>query len=163
MFDIDDLFASGGAPALKFPTVGTTHIGTITGLEARQQRDFEKNELVTWDNGEPKMELVVTMRDVDGNEGRLFAKAQMLSAIRDAVRVAGCKKPEIGGQLAVSYTHDGENKNPKFNPPKMYQVAYEPPAVAAAAAMFDSKTDTATPDPNTPLTAEQLAAMLSAS
>lgn len=128
--DIDDLFAGGGAPVAKFPTIGTTHVGTITHLEARQQRDFDKNEPLTWDDGSPRMELVITI-DNAGESMRLFVKGAMLSALRDEIRRVGVKKPEVGGKIAVKYSHDGENKNPKLNPPKMYQVAYEPPTAAA--------------------------------
>lgn len=124
--NIDDLFNGGGAPVLKFPTVGTTHFGEITHLEARQQRDFDRNEPLTWDDGSPKMELVITIETADG-PGRLFVKGAMLSAMREEIRRLGLKRPEIGGQLAVRYDHDGENKNPKLNPPKIYVVGYEPP------------------------------------
>lgn len=133
--DIDDLFAGGGAPVAKFPTIGTTHVGTITHLEARQQRDFDKGEPLTWDDGSPRMELVITI-DNAGESHRLFMKGAMLSALRDEIRRLGLKKPEIGGKIAVKYSHDGENKNPKLNPPKMYQVAYEAPTAAAVESLM---------------------------
>lgn len=160
--NIDDLFAGGGAPVAKFPTIGTTHVGTITHLEARQQRDFDKGEPLTWDDGSPRMELVITI-DNAGEESRLFMKGAMLSALRDEIRRLGLKKPEVGGKLAVKYSHDGENKNPKLNPPKMYQVAYEPPAVAAVENLLGTSTPQApaTPAGDT-LNSEQLAALLSA-
>lgn len=160
--DIDDLFASSGAPTLKFPTIGTTHIGTITHLEARQQRDFDKNEPLTWDDGSPRMELVITIDTVDG-EGRVFVKGSMLSALRDEVRRVGVKKPEVGGKLAIKYSHDGENKNPKLNPPKMYQVAYEPPTVAAVENLLASppaKADSSTAKDAANLDPQALAALL---
>jgi len=142
--DIDDLFAGGGAPVAKFPTIGTTHLGTITHLEARQQRDFDKGEPLTWDDGSPRMELVITI-DNAGESMRLFVKGAMLSALRDEVRRAGQKKPEVGGKLAVKYSHDGESKNPKLNPPKMYQVAYEPPTAAAVESLMATGPKAAAP------------------
>jgi hypothetical protein len=142
--EIDDLFSGGGAPVAKFPTIGTTHLGTITHLEARQQRDFDKGEPLTWDDGSPRMELVITL-DNAGESTRLFVKGAMLSALRDEIRRTGQKKPEVGGKLAVKYSHDGENKNPKLNPPKMYQVAYEPPTAAAVESLMATAPPAAAP------------------
>jgi hypothetical protein len=158
--EIDDLFAGGGAPVAKFPTIGTTHLGTITHLEARQQRDFDKGEPLTWDDGSPRMELVITI-DNAGEVNRLFVKGAMLSALRDEIRRLGLKKPEIGGKLAVKYSHDGENKNPKLNPPKMYQVAYEPPAAAAVEELIAAKPNKSKPtDTAENLDPQALAALL---
>lgn len=156
--DIDDLFASSGAPALKFPTIGTTHVGTIRHLEARQQRDFDKGEPLTWDDGSPRMELIITIDTGDG-DGRLFMKGSMLGALRDEVRRQGLKRPEVGGKIAVKYSHDGEAKNPKLSPPKMYQIAYEPPTVAAVEHLIGA-TPSSKPEPDT-LNSDALAALLS--
>ena len=157
--EIDDLFAGGGAPVLKFPTIGTLHVGTITHLEARQQRDFDKGEPLHWDDGSPRMELVITI-DNGGEDGRLFIKGSMLGALRDEVRRQGLKKPEVGGKIAVKYSHDGENKNPKLSPPKMYVVAYEPPATVAVEALINTPAAPAAGGAEM-LNSEALAALLS--
>ena len=105
------------------------------------------------------MELVITI-DNGGEDGRLFIKGSMLGALRDEVRRQGLKKPEVGGKIAVKYSHDGENKNPKLSPPKMYVVAYEPPAAVAVEALINTPAAPAAGGAEM-LNSEALAALLS--
>lgn len=131
-FDPDTVLSpSSGAPALKFPEIGTVQRGTIVAKEARQQTDYTTGDAKFWPNGDPMLEVVVTL-DVDGEEGRLFARGQMLNAIRAAIRDAGATTLERGGTLAVKFDREEPNKNPRFNPVKIYTAQYRPPAAKAA-------------------------------
>jgi hypothetical protein len=130
------LSPSSGAPALKFTEVGTTHKGRIVAKEARQQTDYTTGDAKFWPNGDPMLEVVITL-DVGGEEGRLFARGQMLNAVRQAIREAGATTLEPGGTLAVQFTHEEPNKNPRFNPIKMFRAQYQPPAKVAVAAADD--------------------------
>ncbi|MFE5630634.1 hypothetical protein [Streptomyces sp. NPDC056543] len=144
----DFLMGGGGAPTAKFPTPGTTLTGRITQKPTvEQQRDIKTGDAKFWSDGNPMMQLVVTVQtelrdptiDEDDGRRRLFVKGVMKNAIADAVRLAGAKGLEVGGTLAVTYTHDGVAKQVGMSAPKQYTATYTP---AAQAALH-------TPDPGT--------------
>jgi hypothetical protein len=135
----DDFLMGGGVPSAKFPTVGTVVTGRITQEPTvEQQRDYTSGELKFWDDGQPQMQMVVTLatserspeiNDDDGTR-RIYVKGQMKTAVAQAVRAAGARGLEVGGILTVTYSHDGERKNVRFNAPKNYTVEYVPAAAA---------------------------------
>ncbi|GGY29875.1 hypothetical protein GCM10010363_07950 [Streptomyces omiyaensis] len=147
--DADDfLMGGGGAPTAKFPMPGTTVSGRITQKPTvEQQRDIKTGDSKFWSDGNPMMQLVVTVQtdlrdptiDEDDGRRRLFVKGVMKNAIADAVRMAGARGLEVGGTIAVTYTHDGVAKERGMSPPKQYTATYTP---AAQAALH-------TPDPGT--------------
>lgn len=128
-------YLMGGAPTCNFLTLGTVRKGRIRTYEKTQQRDMETGTPETWDDGSPKWQIVLTLEtderdpEIDGDDGvrRLFAKAQMLSAIRDAIRKSGHRGDVTGGMLAVKYHEDGQAKTRGFNPPKIYKAQFTPP------------------------------------
>ncbi|WP_405695210.1 hypothetical protein OHA99_09265 [Streptomyces coelicoflavus] len=133
------LMGGGGAPTAKFPTPGTTVGGRITeSPKVEQQRDIQSGEAKFWSDGNPMMQMVVTVQtderdpaieDDDGRR-RIFVKGQMKNAVADAVRQAGAKGLEVGGTLHVRYTHDGEPKQRGFSAPKQYAAKYVAAAVS---------------------------------
>jgi hypothetical protein len=144
----DDFLMGGGVPSAKFPVLGHTVSGRITEQPTvEQQRNYEDDKLKFWDDGKPMMQLVVTLatneRDPENPEDdgarRLYVKGYMKNAVAGAVRAAGARGLEIGGTLSVTYTQDGEKKNPKFNAPKLFTAQYIPAATNALH----------TPDPGT--------------
>lgn len=135
----DFLMGGGGAPTAKFPTPGTTVTGRVTQKPTvEQQRDIKDNKLKFWNDGNPMMQLVVTLQteerdpsiDEDDGRRRLFVKGAMKNAISDAVRNAGGRGLEVGGHLTVTYTHDGVAKDRGMSPPKQYTAQYIPAAAA---------------------------------
>ena len=130
----------GGAPAAKFPTVGTVVKGKVLSQKKQQSRDMATGDFKTWDNGDPMYEIVFTLateeRDpqVEDDDGtrRLFARGQMLNAIGQALRKAQWKNTLVGGTLGVKYDHDGEAKTRGFSPPKVYVARFEAPDPADA-------------------------------
>lgn len=137
MSDASAGFFSGGGPAAaKFPTIGTTVVGTITGDSEEIQQTEPDGTLKTWKNGDPMMQLVVPLqtaeRDPDNEDDdgqrRLFVKGQMKSAIQQALIKAGKRGFERGATLSITYVGDGEKSNPAYNAPKMYKAAYTPPS-----------------------------------
>lgn len=144
----DFLMGGGGAPTAKFPVPQTSVGGRITERPTvEQQRDISTGDKKFWSDGNPQMQLVVTVQtterdpqiDEDDGRRRLFVKGQMKNAIADAVRAAGARGLEVGGTLTVTYSHDGVASQRGFNPPKQYVAQY----VAAAANALN------TPDPGT--------------
>jgi hypothetical protein len=135
----DFLMGGGGAPSAKFGGYGVTVGGRITEpAQVQQQRDVQTGEKKFWKDGNPMMQLVVTVQtdqrdpmlaDDDGRR-RLFVKGQMKTAIQDAVKLAGARGLEVGGHLQVTYTHDGPKSNPAFSAPKQYRAQYTPAAAA---------------------------------
>lgn len=142
----DFLMGGGGAPTAKFPTPGTTISGRITERPTvEQQRDIKSGDKKFWGDGNPMMQLVVTVQtderdpqlEEDDGRRRLFVKGQLKTAIAEAVKAIGGRGLEVGGTLTVKYTHDGLAKGPGMSPPKQYIATY----VAAAANALH------TPDP----------------
>ncbi len=130
--DADDLLMGGGkgAPGFKFDAIGATVKGIVTLKETMQQRDIKTGVPKTYDDGNPMMQLVVTLQtdlrddtlDDDDGTRRIFAKGAMLVAIRDAVKEAKLDTLGIGDELTVRYTGDGVAKTRGFNPPKEYRA-----------------------------------------
>jgi len=137
------LMGGGGAPTAKFPTPGTVVGGRITEQPTvEQQRDIQTGEKKFWADGNPMMQLVVTVQtdqrdpSIEDDDGRrrIFVKGQMKNAVADAVRAAGAKGLEVGGTLHVRYTHDGTPKQRGFSAPKQYAAKYIPAAQSELAA-----------------------------
>ncbi|WP_020116768.1 hypothetical protein [Streptomyces canus] len=142
------LMGGGGAPTAKFPTAGTTVSGRITEKpKVEQQRDIKDQSLKFWSDGNPMLQLVVTVQteerdpaiEEDDGRRRIFVKGQMKNVIADAVTQSGARGLEIGGTLTVKYTHDGQSKGAGMSPPKQYIAQYVPAATNALH----------TPDPGT--------------
>lgn len=145
----DFLMGGGGAPSAKFPQPGTTVAGRITEQpRLEQQRDFTTGEAKFWKDGNPQMQLIVTVQtdqrdpqiDEDDGRRRLYVKGALKNAVADAVRAAGARGLEVGGHLTVTYTHDGQATQRGMNPPKQYTAQYTAAAVAELTA----------PDPGVP-------------
>lgn len=130
--------AGGGAPTAKFPTVGTVHKGRVLGMERKQQTAMGSNTPLTWEDGSPRWELVITIQteeqddEIEDDDGqrRIFSKGQQMKAIKEAVEVSGWRGSTlVGGTLAVKYIGDGKPSNPGFHPPKQFAAKFEAPAV----------------------------------
>jgi hypothetical protein len=126
----------------KFPAIGTTYKGRLLEVDKQQQTDFDTGALLTWDDGTPRWQYVFTIQTdersddpADDGKRRIFAKGQMLTAIKGALRDAGVRPGDVieGGTLTVRYAEDGEAK-PRKAPPKIYKAKFEagPRAVAPA-------------------------------
>lgn len=131
-----DEFLSAGAPSYKFTNVGDSVRGTVLGSELRQKTKYGTNEPMVWDDGNPQMQLVITLAtdersaeiaDDDG-ERRVFAGPEMQKALKGALKKAGNAKLRPGGTLVVKYSANGVPSKPGFNPPKLFECAYRPPA-----------------------------------
>jgi hypothetical protein len=128
------LMGGGGAATAKFPTPGTVIGGRITEPPTlEQQRDIKSGEKKFWKDGDPMMQLVVTVQtdlrdpaiEDDDGKRRIFIKGQMKNAVSDAVRQAGARGLEVGGTLHVRFTHELPASGPGMSPPKQYVAKYE--------------------------------------
>ncbi|QLE71095.1 hypothetical protein FGW37_05290 [Streptomyces rectiverticillatus] len=157
----DFLMGGSGVQAARFERIGSAVTGYISGKpKVQQMTDFTTSEPLTWPNGEPKLQMIVTMATdqvdpaVEGDDGmrRIYVKGQMKKAVADAVRQAGARGLEEGGLLTVTYVRDGRKTNPKFKAPKEYSATYQRPAVPV---LPDEPTPTAPPMPQPAAVAPQ--------
>lgn len=159
--DPNAFLLGGGGKSAKFENVGDSVTGSITQVpEVRQQTKLEDGTPLTWDNGDPKMQLVVSLQTElreDGDDDgirKLYVKGSkdpasksMHAAVAAAVQQAGAKGLEVGGRLTVRYVGNGVAKTRGFNPPKQYEASY----VAASASFLG--TTAADADPWSPAAA----------
>lgn len=133
-----DYLMSAGVPSASFNgTPPIEHKGRIISFEKQQQRDLDGNKKF-WEDGEPMWQLVFTIDtgeidpSIEGDDGlrKIYAKAQMLGAIREAIKKSGHRGEIVGGMLAVKYTGDGEATKRGFNPPKLYAAFFKAPTQA---------------------------------
>ena len=124
--DVNDFLASSGssAPALKFDTLGDTYEGVILDSEVRDVTDFKTGDVETYSDGRPKKQLHVP-RDIGGEPRSLWAKGQLLAALREALNG---EKLLNGGTIKVRFESEKKNDNPRLNAQKIYQVRYTAPA-----------------------------------
>lgn len=134
---LSELLNSTGGRTAKFETVGASITGTVVAAEARQRTDLDTGKPATWDNGDPQMQVVITLAtderdpddpDDDGHRN-VYVKAwgPQLRALRDAVRASGAKDIEAGGVFTATYSGDGERPKPHMSPPKLFTYTYQPP------------------------------------
>lgn len=130
----DLLNGSSGPPAFKFANIGDTARGVITRTEVAQVRDFKTNQPRVYPDGNPIMQIVITIRpDGSDEETRIFCKQAAKEAIRDAVAAAGATGLEIGGRIAVQYSGDEPPEQPGLTAKKQFVAQYQAPVVAVSA------------------------------
>ena len=150
MSDVNDFLFGGGGKAAKFEEMGDTITGVIDHVEVNQQTSMEDNTPLTWSDGSPRKQLVITLatelRDGEDDDGkrRVYAKGgnyevasgsgtSMKDAIGDAVRKAGAKSLDEGGTLTVAFTGMGKKTNRGYSAPKLYKARYEAPKSSVSA------------------------------
>ena len=142
-----DPFAGGTSTlsvSWKDAPVGTTVEGVIIeSPELVQSRDFDTDEPAFWPGvngqpGNPKMAAVIKL-SIDGEERAVWAvkPSAMFAAIADAIKKAGSGLA-VGGTLAIRYTGDKPNANPRLNAAKQFAARYTPPSAPPAADPFAS-------------------------
>ena len=119
-------------PTVKFDTVGTTITGLVTQVAKKEDRDMS-GEVRTWPDGNPKHVFVFTL-NTDAGEVSLWARGQMVTAIREAAQAAKVDTI-VGTKLSVKYTENGEAKKGQ-HPPKLYKAKVEKVAQDDSAEMW---------------------------
>lgn len=161
------LAKSSGAPQAfkKDDQPGKTVTGRITDVDMMDVRSYDDpTKVETWNDGNPKQQVVVTLdtdlrdegADDDGRR-RIYIKwwGEQKKALVAAVRAAGDADLRRGGTFKATFTGLGTTDNPRFNPPKLYQYEYTPPASGLAAAMAAQPTPPAAPTQQPPTSAAQ--------
>ena len=150
--EVEEFFA-GGAKSFQFEKIGDTVTGEIVEMVKRQQTSLSTGEKLTWDDGSPRMMLVVTLQTEEGNgdddngERTIYVRggrfeiasgkgSSMKDAIAEALRTEGLRAPRIGDKLAVAYTGEGKGKK-GYTPPKLYTAGYQKSVTQEASGFFD--------------------------
>lgn len=168
----EDFFATTGgggdflSASAAFVKVGDVIKGTIVEEPVLiDQTVYKTNEIKKDKKGNVLKQLVVVLqtehrnwdralkpaKDADGNERpasddighrALFVKFKLRDAIADALKDAGAKTLEVGGELAVAYVGNSD-----FNgfDTKDWKAQYKKPAGASADFFGDSKSSDAPP------------------
>lgn len=138
MQDANALLMGSGGRSAKFESVGDTIIGDIMRVETRQMTEIGGGKLLTWPDGNPKMQLVVQLlvdeqqdEDDDGLRNLYVPiPSAMSKAIADAVRKAGEHGLGIGGKLGVKFSKTEPAKVKGYSPQKIYTASYKRPEVS---------------------------------
>jgi hypothetical protein len=142
--EVNEFLMSGGAKAFSFDNLGDMVEGEIVSMAKRQQTSLDTGKPQYWDNGDPKMMVVVVLHtslsesdEDDGNRsvylrGGNFDVASgkgtaSATAVREAVKRAGAPGLETGGRLAIKWTGLAPKKG-GFSPAKLYSATYKAPA-----------------------------------
>ena len=148
--DVSGFLFGGGGKAAKFDNIGDKVEGEITDVRLSQQTSMDDGTPLTWSDGSPRMQLVVSLKtadkldDNDDGVRRVFAKGgnyevatgtgkSMKDAIADAVKKAGVKSIDEGGTLTIAFTGEGKRTNRGYAPPKLFRAAYKPPTASVDA------------------------------
>ena len=152
-------FLTGGLVAAKWPHEGFVVEGVIKGAKMQQQRDYDDGTPLTWDNGDPRMQLVVDVQSeatgvtwkglqnkktvVPNDDGMraMYVKGNLQKALSKALTAAGAKFA-AGAHLRVERVADIPNADSKYADAHDYVVVYTPRDPGQDAADFLS-----TPEP----------------
>ena len=138
MSAIADALASGGT-YLKWEHPGTKYTGVITDVTMRQSRKYESTDLDTWDDGTPKMQVVLTIatdyRDQaqQDDDGTRMISINLWSgqkkALVAACKAAGVTEPQTGQRFTATHVSGiGNAKAPRVFE---YTLTAGPSGVAA--------------------------------
>jgi hypothetical protein len=140
--DPNALLMESGIPAVAFEAKGDVVCGEIIRVAASQQTDFTTKAPLFYEDGKPRMQIVVTLRCREGDytpngptdDGmrKLYIKGQMQVAVRDAVVAARADGLAEGGTLAVKWDDEKPPEKRGHHPQKLYVAQYKPPAPANA-------------------------------
>lgn len=148
---VADFLKSGGSKSAKFDNPGDVCKGTVVAAEVRQQTEFGTGVPRTYDDGNPMMQLVVTLqtdqREDDEDDGRrnVYVKGAKkdpqsgTGALIAALTAAGATDLAEGGTLAVQFT--GYGVATRGNPPRQWRMEYQPPAPVQTGGLLDSPTN----------------------
>jgi hypothetical protein len=95
--------------------------------------DPATGEVKRWSNGDPKKQVVIELqtelRESEDDDGSrtLWAKGQMVPAIRDAVQRAGAKGIMPGSILQVTWSDEKPSSQRGLQAQKIYAARYWPP------------------------------------
>lgn len=153
---LNDLLA-GGAKTIKLETVGETITGTIRNIATKQVTSFGSGQPEFWDDGNPKMQIVITIDapELPEGEGSFYTKAwgtdkQALAAAVAETGLTADQALAPGNEITITHTELRPHKNPAFNATKIYSFQITPKAPASVNAALATPAPTSQAAPTTP-------------
>lgn len=134
MTTVDDFMSgSGGYPLIKINSEGGKLVGDLVEARLVDERDYNTGEIVRWDNGEPRKQLVLDVRvdwdasaDVttgkDGTRdeiGTYYCRYTAFLALKEACDKANTRMSQVD-RLALARTKDGVPRKAGFAPPQQF-------------------------------------------
>lgn len=132
-WDAADAFLAPFIAAAKFEEIGQSVTGVVTEARVTNQTDID-GDVRTFDNGEIRTQLEVIVQtaeavdDDDDGQRKIYVKSFMVKPFRNEMKRCKVKGVRPGGNLTVTYVADGEVTRKGYSAPKLFTVAYEPPA-----------------------------------
>lgn len=133
---LEDLLNTKSAPALSFKDakVGDSFTGIVTDAEVAQVRDYETSEPKFWDDGNPQMQVVLTLatdyRDPakadDNGERKAYLPGQKLAALKQALKEIDRTTVQKGDVFTITYIGTKPASNKKYNDVKLYGIEIKP-------------------------------------
>lgn len=161
-----DSFLMGGekVPSASFVRVGDSIEGIICEEPViRQQTDAKTKVPMTWADGRPRNQLVVTLQtdendpEIEDDDGRrrVYLKYKSQEAVREAIKEADAPGLRIGGWLFLEFVKQAKPTSSGLSGVKHYAAEYEPPEPGAGTDDFmengdeegDADTDEVDDDP----------------
>jgi len=123
---IDDVIETSHQyhPATKWAKVGTVIEGEVLEAWMQAKRKYGSTEVDTWDDGEPKMQLIVNWV-VDGEKQTAYTKPTLQRAVFDAVKASGGRLSG-GGRLWTKRVADEPSSTKGYAPKQCYEAAFTP-------------------------------------
>jgi hypothetical protein len=125
---LNNLKGGSGAPAAKWPTIGTSYEGEIIALDMAPSTNLN--------TGASEEVPVITLETSDGPVSIWVNKGALASAIKQAVVEARGSDLNLGDTLKVGYVADAEAK-PGKSPAKLYKARYTAAAPKSAISVAD--------------------------
>lgn len=126
-----------GGKAASFLTQGVVFKGVLLEDPVEKQQTTPSGELKWFDaeQKQPRMQLVFKFqtdeRDPEDPEDNgirsLWTKIEQIRAIREALKEAGVKRPQVGGTLELAWTSSRKSETKGFNPTKLFTARWTPP------------------------------------
>ena len=139
-----DRMLSGGAKSAKFEREGDTITGIVDEVLIRQATEYGTGKPLTFDNGDPREQIVVVIRADDvvredeNDDGfrSIYIKGwgQQRRAFIQAVRDAA--KPTAGDRFTATFTRSEPSKQGGF-PSKVFEYRIQPMHAVADAVPTD--------------------------
>lgn len=132
--DPNDLLNGKSIPSISFKDakVGDSFTGIIAELETAQVRNYETGEPEFWDDGNAKLQIVVTLdteysdNAEDDGQRKVYLFGQKLAAAKSALKAAGVDKLEKGSTFTITYSGTKPATNKKYNDVKLYSIDIVP-------------------------------------
>jgi hypothetical protein len=128
----------GGAASISFDAQkgyvkGTPRGGQVLDKKISNQTKMGTGELLTWQDGSYRKQMVVTLQTSERNDPQddgkrdLFIKGDLPRATREALQAVGAQDVEIGGWLYAAWIDEKPAKAAGYNPQKIYKAVYARP------------------------------------